>query len=52
MGSITISIWTLLIGAVAGLFAVLGARGRNRLMQGAAIGAIVALVMSILRGFI
>lgn len=52
MGSITISVWMLLVGAVAGLAAVYGARGRNRLVQGAAIGAVVALVMSILRGFI
>ena len=52
MGSVTISVWTLLVGAVAGTAAVLGARGRNRLIQAALIGAATALVMSILRGFI
>ncbi|MBV0911431.1 hypothetical protein [Anianabacter salinae] len=52
MGAVTVSLWVVLVGAVAGAAAVYGARGRNRFVSGAIIGAVVALLMSILRGFV
>ncbi|WP_163851042.1 hypothetical protein [Pseudooceanicola aestuarii] len=52
MGSLTIDIWTLIVGALAGLVAVIGARGGNRIVIGALLGAVTALVLQILRGFL
>ena len=48
----SINLWTLVIGAVSGLVAVAGAKGRNRLVIGAALGAVTALVLQLLRGFL
>ena len=50
--TLTIDLWVLAIGAVAGVAAVYGARGRSRLISGAVIGAVVALVMGFLRGML
>ena len=44
--------WTVLVGASCGLGAAYFARGRNRLIAAAAIGAIIALVMGFLRAFV
>lgn len=49
MGEVTIHVWTLILGAAAGLAAVAGAR--NSLVMGAVIGAITAVVLTIARGF-
>jgi len=50
--TLTIDFWTLAIGAVAGVAAVYGARGRSRLISAAVIGALVALVMGFVRGML
>ncbi|WP_168161493.1 hypothetical protein [Oceanicola sp. S124] len=52
LGSVTISLWQLLVGAVCGVLAVLGARGSSRLVVGAVIGAAVAVLMDIARGYL
>lgn len=51
MGSVTISLWQLVVGAVCGLLAVLAARGGSRLVIGAIVGAAVAVLMDIARGY-
>ncbi len=50
--AITIYLWTLLTGAACGLGAAYFARGRNRLVMAAVIGAIIAVVMGFLRGLV
>ena len=45
---IAINLWVLFVGAVCGVAAVFGARGRNKYLWGALIGAGAALVMSII----
>lgn len=52
MGSVTISVWQLLVGAVCGLLAVLAARGGSRLVIGTIVGAAVAVLMDIARGYL
>ncbi|WP_208351224.1 hypothetical protein [Pseudaestuariivita rosea] len=51
MDAIIISPWLLLVGAVAGLAAAYAAKGRNRLIKAAVIGAIVAFVMGLARSY-
>ncbi|MGI3165881.1 hypothetical protein [Pseudooceanicola sp. 200-1SW] len=51
LGDVTISLWQLLVGAVCGLVAVLAARGGSRLLIGAIVGAAVAVLMDIGRGY-
>jgi hypothetical protein len=51
MPDVTINLWTLVLGAASGLAAVLGARTGNRLVMGAVIGAVTA-ILTIARGFI
>jgi hypothetical protein len=51
MPDLTINLWTVIIGAGSGLVAVMGARGRNRLLMGAALGAATAVVLTIARGY-
>jgi len=50
--TLSIDLWVVLIGAVSGAAAVFGARGRNRLISGAVIGAVIAIVMGFLRAFL
>lgn len=50
--SLTIDLWLALTGAVAGLAAVHLAQGRGRFVMAAAIGAVVAVAMGFLRGFL
>ncbi|PUB19072.1 hypothetical protein [Yoonia sediminilitoris] len=47
-----IDIWLLLYGAAAGLVAVLLARGRQRMIKGALLGAATMLVLQLLRFFV
>lgn len=46
--AVMINLWVLFTGAVCGVAAVFGARGRNKYLRGALIGAGAALVMSII----
>jgi hypothetical protein len=50
--AITIHLWTVLTGALCGLAAAYFARGRNRLVAAAVIGAVIAVVMGFLRGLL
>jgi hypothetical protein len=50
--SLTIDLWLALTGALAGLAAVYLAQGKGRLVMAAAIGAMVAVAMGFLRGFV
>ncbi len=50
--TLSIDLWTLLIGAACGAAAARFARGRNALLKAAAIGAAVAVAMGFLRGFL
>jgi hypothetical protein len=50
--SLTIDLWLALTGALAGLAAVHLAQGKGRLVMAAAIGAVVAVAMGFLRGFV
>ena len=52
MPDVTINLWTLILGAASGLAAVFGARGGNRYVMGAVIGAVTALILTIARGYI
>ena len=50
--SLTVDLWPALNGALAGLAAVDLAQGKGRLVMAAAIGAVVAVAMGFLRGFV
>ncbi len=50
--SVYIDIWTIVVGALCGAGAIYGARGRNKLISGALIGAAIAFVLGLLRGFV
>lgn len=50
MATITINLWLLAVGAAAGAAAIIGAKGRNALVKGAVIGAVVAFLMGLLKG--
>lgn len=49
--TITIDLWIVLVGAIAGAAAAWGARGKNKIVKAGVIGAIVALVLVFLRRF-
>jgi hypothetical protein len=49
---LSIDLWIVLTGAICGVGAAYGARGSNRLLVAAAIGAVIAVVMGFLRGFV
>jgi hypothetical protein len=51
MPEVTINLWTLILGAAAGVAGVLGARFGNRLVMGAVSGAVTAVVLTIARGY-
>ena len=51
MPDLTINLWTVILGAASGLAAVFGARAGNRLVMGAVIGAITAVILTIARGY-
>ena len=46
---VTVNLWLLVVGAAAGVAAVLLSRGRNRLVMAAVIGALVAFGLGLLR---
>ncbi|WP_157033218.1 hypothetical protein [Loktanella sp. S4079] len=52
MGSITLDIWLLILGAVAGIAGGLVARGRGRVMKSAVAGAIAVVLATLLRGWL
>lgn len=47
-----IDLWLLLYGALAGGVAVLVAKGRNRVIKGAVIGAVAVLLLDLARRFL
>jgi hypothetical protein len=51
MPDVTVNLWTLILGAVSGLTAVLGARTGNRLIMGSVIGAVSAAILTFARGY-
>jgi len=50
--TITLQIWLLVYGAIAGLAAALVARGRNRLIKAAVAGAVVVFLIDLARGLL
>ncbi|WP_394177340.1 hypothetical protein [Yoonia maritima] len=52
MGSITLDIWLLVLGAVAGIAGGLVARGRGRFAKSAIAGAVAVLLATFLRGLL
>ncbi|NSX54515.1 hypothetical protein [Parasulfitobacter algicola] len=52
MTTITINLWLLFVGAAAGLAAAYAAKGRNRLIKAAVIGAVVAFVIGLARTYL
>ena len=50
--SVYLDLWLVLYGALAGAGAVLLAKGRNRLIKGAVIGAVIVFLASLLRNLI
>lgn len=49
MMTFTINYWLLFYGALAGVGAVLAARGRNRLIKAAVVGAAVVFLLDLAR---
>jgi ABC-type amino acid transport system permease subunit len=47
--TLTISLWMLAYGAVAGVFAAFVAKGRNRLVKAAAAGAVAVFLLDLAR---
>lgn len=50
--TLTINYWLLLYGALAGLVVILAARGGNRLIKAAIIGALVVFLADMARGLL
>ena len=50
--TITFDLWLLLGGAVAGVCAVLAARGRYRVVKAAVIGAVAVILLNVARGYL
>ncbi|WP_162617552.1 hypothetical protein [Yoonia maritima] len=50
MGSITVDIWLLVLGAVSGMAGGLVARGRGRFVKSAIAGAVAVFLVTFLRG--
>lgn len=50
--TITLQIWLLVYGALAGLAAAYVARGRNRLVKAAVTGAVVVFLIDLARGLL
>lgn len=51
MPDLTINLWTVILGAASGLAAILGARTGNRLVMGALIGAVTAVILTFAKGY-
>ena len=51
MPDVTINLWTLILGAAAGLAGVMGARFGHKLVMGAVSGAVAAVVLTFARGY-
>lgn len=49
MMTLTINYWLLLYGALGGLAGALAARGRNRLIKAAVVGAAVVFLVDMVR---
>lgn len=49
---LSIDLWVVAMGAIAGSFATYAARGRNKLLKAAMIGAVIAVIMGFLRGLV
>ncbi|WP_439156196.1 hypothetical protein [Yoonia sp.] len=52
MMTLSINYWLLLYGAFAGLGAVIAARGRNRLIKAAVVGAAVVFLVDLARDLV
>jgi len=50
--TITLQIWLLIYGAIAGLAAAFVARGRNRMIKAAVTGAVVVFLIDLARGLL
>ncbi|QHQ34606.1 hypothetical protein [Algicella marina] len=50
--TVTFDFWMPLVGALAGAAAILGARGRSKVLSGALIGAAVAFLAGLARGWL
>ena len=51
MPDVTFNLWTLILGAAAGLAGVLGSRYGHRRVMGAVFGAVTAVVLTFARGY-
>lgn len=49
MMTLTINYWLLLFGALAGVAGAMAARGRNRLIKAAVVGAVVVFLAELAR---
>ncbi|MBE0413184.1 hypothetical protein [Yoonia sp.] len=52
MMTLTLNYWLLIYGALAGFGAALAARGGNRLVKAAVVGAIIVFVVDVVRGLL
>jgi len=50
--TVTLQIWLLIYGAIAGLAGAYAARGRNRLFKAAIVGAVGVLLVDLARGLL
>ncbi|MFQ6552837.1 hypothetical protein AAD018_010905 [Aestuariibius insulae] len=50
--SLTLELWTLVIGAACGIGGALVARGRNRLIKAAGAGAVMVVLVPLIREFL
>lgn len=50
--TVTLDLWHLLTGAVCSIGGVYAARGKQRLVKAAVVGAVLAFIMSVIRGVI
>ncbi len=52
MGSITLDIWLLILGAVGGIAGGLVAKGRSRVLKSALAGAVAVFLATLIRGML
>lgn len=52
MGSITLDIWLLILGAVGGIAGGLVATGKSRLLKSALAGAVAVFLATLIRGML
>ncbi|WP_157933013.1 hypothetical protein [Roseovarius salinarum] len=52
MTTFTIDLWLLVVGAIAGAGAAIGATGRGRVLKGGVIGAALAVLAGVVRGYL